>query len=68
MRAAVRPCRQAPFREYSPCTPALPGNVRGEPPCTGTLRHRGWRASDVHLPQLTEGHDVTVIAPAEVEL
>jgi hypothetical protein len=44
------------------------GNVRGEPPFTGTLRHRGWRASDVHLPQLTEGHDVTVIAPAEVEL
>lgn len=44
------------------------GNVRGEPPFTGTLRHRGWRALNVRLPQLAEGHDVSVIAPAEVEL
>lgn len=44
------------------------GNVRGEPPFSGTLRHRGWRVSKAHLPQLAEGHDVSVIAPAEVEL
>jgi len=44
------------------------GNVRGEPPFTGTLRHRGWRAANVRLPQLAEGHDVSVLAPAEVEL
>lgn len=44
------------------------GNVRGEPPFTGTLRHRGWRAAKVRLPQLAEGHDVGVLAPAEVEL
>ena len=44
------------------------GNVRGEPPFTGTLRHRGWRATKLHLPQLVEGHDASVIAPAEVEL
>lgn len=44
------------------------GNVHGEPPFTGTLRHRGWRAQKVRLPQLTVGHDVSVIAPAEVEL
>jgi hypothetical protein len=44
------------------------GNVRGEPPFTGTLRHRGWRATSVRLPQLAEGHDVAVLAPAEVEL
>ncbi len=44
------------------------GNVHGEPPFTGTLRHRGWRAAEIRLPQLAEGHDVAVIAPAEVEL
>ena len=44
------------------------GNVIGEPPFTGTLAHRGWRATEVRLPKLAEGHDVRVIAPAEVEL
>ena len=44
------------------------GNVRGEPPFTGTLRHRGWRAQNVRLPQIAEGHDISVLAPAEVEL
>ena len=44
------------------------GNLVGEPPFTGTLAHRGWRASEVRLPKLVKGHDVQVIAPAEVEL
>ena len=44
------------------------GNVVGQPPFTGTLQHRGWRATAVRLPALTEGHDTRVIAPAEVEL
>jgi hypothetical protein len=44
------------------------GNLVGEPPFSGTLAHRGWRASEVRLPKLAEGHDVRVIAPAEVEL
>lgn len=44
------------------------GNVVGQPPFTGTLQHRGWRATAVRLPALTEGHDARVIAPAEVEL
>ena len=44
------------------------GNLVGEPPFTGTLAHRGWRATDVRLPKLARGHDVQVIAPAEVEL
>lgn len=46
----------------------LTGNVVGKPPFTGTLSHRGWRAQDVRLPQLAEGHDARIIAPAEVEL
>jgi hypothetical protein len=46
----------------------LTGNVVGKPPFKGTLSHRGWRATGVRLPQLAEGHDATIVAPAEVEL
>ncbi|GAB3359586.1 DUF2760 domain-containing protein [Giesbergeria sinuosa] len=44
------------------------GNVVGQPPFTGTLVHQGWRVSDSRLPQLAQGHDARVLAPAEVEL
>lgn len=46
----------------------LIGNVVGEPPFQGTLSHAGWRATKIELPKLSEGYDVRVIAPAEVEL
>ncbi|MDX9844565.1 MAG: DUF2760 domain-containing protein [Aquabacterium sp.] len=46
----------------------LTGNVVGQAPFTGTLTHRGWRATEVRLPQLTEGHDAQIVAQAEVEL
>jgi hypothetical protein len=46
----------------------LTGNVVGQAPFHGNLTHRGWRATDTRLPKLTESHDATVIAPAEVEL
>lgn len=46
----------------------LTGKVAGEPPFTGTLGHRGWKVREVKLPKLAEGHDASVIAPAEVEL
>ncbi len=44
------------------------GNVVGQAPFSGTLQHKGWRATAVRLPALTAGHDARVIAPAEVEL
>lgn len=44
------------------------GNVVGEPPFSGTLAHRGWRAAEVRLPKLATGHDTAILAPAEVEL
>ncbi|MCB1831750.1 MAG: DUF2760 domain-containing protein [Chromatiaceae bacterium] len=44
------------------------GNLVGQPPFSGTLAHRGWRVTEVRLPKLASGHDVQVIAPAEVEL
>jgi Domain of unknown function (DUF2760) len=46
----------------------LTGNVRGQPPHVGTLKHPGWRASKMKLPRAMDGHDVHVLAPAEVEL
>lgn len=44
------------------------GNVVGQPPFTGTLGHRGWRATETRLPKLGQGHDASVLAQAEVEL
>ncbi|NMM19415.1 MAG: DUF2760 domain-containing protein [Rhodoferax sp.] len=46
----------------------LTGNVVGQAPFQGSLSHRGWRATETRLPKLTESHDVTVLAQAEVEL
>jgi hypothetical protein len=46
----------------------LTGNVQGEGPHTGTLRHRGWRAVEIKLPVAVPGHDVKILAQAEVEL
>lgn len=44
------------------------GNIVGSPPFTGTLIHRGWRVTHIHLPKLSETHDAHIVAPAEVEL
>ncbi|MEX8493034.1 DUF2760 domain-containing protein [Sphaerotilus sp.] len=46
----------------------LTGNVVGQAPFTGTLSHRGWRVTDVRLPQRAEHHDASIVAQAEVEL
>ncbi len=46
----------------------LTGNVVGQAPFTGQLSHRGWRATEVRLPKLAEGHDTQILAQAEVEL
>ncbi|MGA7123466.1 MAG: DUF2760 domain-containing protein [Polyangiaceae bacterium] len=46
----------------------LVGEVRGQPPYAGVLRHRGWRATKLELPLVVGGHDAHVLAPAEVEL
>jgi hypothetical protein len=46
----------------------LTGNVAGEPPFRGTLRHHGWLARTVRMPAVAESLDPRVVAPAEVEL
>lgn len=46
----------------------LTGNIVGQAPFTGTLVHRGWKVTDIKLPKINEGHDVSIVAAAEVEL
>lgn len=47
----------------------LTGNVVGDPPFKGTLRHRGWRVDRVQLPLPTsEQKKDWVLAPAEIEV
>lgn len=51
---------------YDPHRVKLTGAV-GKAPHVGTLRHRGWIANSVRLPELQSGADPSVVAPAEVE-
>ena len=53
---------------FSPNEVKLTGNVSGKGPHEGTLRHKGWKVTEVKLPAPVEGHDARVIAQAEVEL
>ncbi|MEJ2641335.1 MAG: DUF2760 domain-containing protein [Desulfosarcinaceae bacterium] len=53
---------------FDPNTIKLVGNVSGEPPFSGILRHKGWRATRVEIPALADKDDPLVIAPAEVEI
>lgn len=46
----------------------LTGNVAGQPPYKGALRHHGWVATQVRFPEVPQTLDARVIAPAEVEL
>jgi hypothetical protein len=53
---------------YAPSDVKLTGAVGPKPPYAGVLRHRGWRVRELSLPEPVAGHDVQVVAPAEVEL
>ena len=44
------------------------GNAAGAPPFRGTLRHKGWKAGRVKLPERHEQADPSVVCPAEVEV
>lgn len=53
---------------FDPGSIKLVGNVSGEPPFSGTLRHRGWQAGKMEMPTFSGDQDPSVIAPAEVEI
>jgi hypothetical protein len=55
-------------RGFDPGEVRLVGDVTGQPPFKGVLRHHGWRVVEVNLPTLSEGVDRHVLAPAEVEI
>lgn len=47
----------------------LTGNVAGQPPYRGTLRHQGWEAQKAEVPQWSGSTAAArIIAPAEVEI
>lgn len=46
----------------------LTGKVLGQAPFRGSLTHKGWRVVQTKLPRVASGHDLSVVAPAEVEL
>ena len=54
--------------DFDPSAIRLTGNVGGEPPFRGALRHCGWQASKVKLPMQPAGQNPRIIAPAEVEI
>ncbi|MCW5889661.1 MAG: DUF2760 domain-containing protein [bacterium] len=52
---------------FDPATIRLTGNVQGQPPFKGVLRHPGWKAASATIPPRA-GLDPRIIAPAEVEI
>ena len=53
---------------FDPSAIRLTGNVAGQPPFHGKLKHPGWRAKNMKLPAPPEGVDEFVLMPAEVEM
>jgi hypothetical protein len=53
---------------FDPNAIKLTGNVTGDPPFKGVLRHKGWQTQKLELPTLSSGQDSKIIAPAEVEI
>jgi hypothetical protein len=54
---------------FDPSFYRLSGNVTGRPPFKGFIRHKGWIAARVELPQWQGSlESAKVIAPVEVEL
>jgi hypothetical protein len=53
---------------FNPNEVTLTGNVVGEPPFRGVLRHKGWKVQKLELPTLSADQEASIIAPAEVEI
>lgn len=53
---------------YDPSHIKIVGKANGEPPYTGILTHKGWKAHKRSLPKQGSDSISDVIAPAEVEI
>ena len=60
--AVTAPAGDAALVKFIGNVPAS-GKARG-----GALRHRGWRATTASLPKLSSRQDLTILAPAEIEV
>ena len=54
--------------DFDPNAMKLVGQVTGQPPFKGIVRHRGWRAGKIELPTFTGRQSPRIIAPAEIEV
>lgn len=55
-------------QDFNPSAIKLTGNVTGEPPFKGIVRHRGWMAKRLEMPTLSSSQEPGIIAPAEIEI
>ena len=55
-------------RGYNPANIKVVGKVKGEPPFSGILVHRGWKAHKRSLPKQVGEQATDVICPAEIEV
>ena len=53
---------------FNPHEFRLVGNVVGEAPFSGTLKHKGWKVTKVNLPRVPPNEARLVVVPAEVEV
>lgn len=53
---------------FDPGEIKLVGDVKGDPPFKGILRHHGWRVTETNLPKLAGDVDRRILAPAQVEV
>jgi len=74
-RATITPCRAEAEGAQVTLAPGfdaqtvkISGNLAGQPPYHGVLRHGGWKIQALELPELVGDADPEVIQPAEVEL
>ncbi len=54
--------------DFDPDSIKLTGNVIGDPPFKGIVRHKGWQAAKSDIPTLSGSKESKIIAPAEVEI
>jgi len=53
---------------FDSSTVRLTGKLVGQAPFSGNLTHRGWQVTELKLPKVASGHNLRILAPAEVEL
>lgn len=54
--------------DFDPTKIRLIGNIHGNPPFKGVIRHSGWRYTKIDLPKWTAKGKTDILAPAEVEV